>query len=143
MKNKIAVIRIRGRIKVRHDIKNALNMLRLYRKNYCAVLDASPDNLGMIKKVKDYVTWGELDDETFKLLVEKRGMPYKSGEKDVRGKIAYKKFIVVGDKKYKRFFRLHPPKGGFERKGVKIPFSIGGALGYRGDKVNELVKRMI
>ncbi len=142
MKNKIAVIRIRGRIKIRHDIKNALEMLRIYRKNYCAVLDPSPDNMGMIKKVKDYVTWGEIDDETFKLLIEKRGMLYKGNEKDRRGKISYKKFLVFGDKRYKRFFRLHPPKGGFERKGVKIPFSVGGALGYRGDKINNLIKRM-
>ena len=132
--NKIAIIRIRGIIKIRHDIKNTLKILRLYKKNCCVVIDSSPDNLGMVKKVKDYITWGEIDDETFKLLVEKRGELYK-GRKD-------SKFVVDG-KKYKPFFRLQPPKGGFERKGIKIPFSVGGVLGYRGDKINNLLKRML
>ena len=34
----------------------------------------------MVKKAKDYITWGEIDAETFKLLVEKRGNA-KKGEK--------------------------------------------------------------
>lgn len=142
-KNRVAVIRIRGGIKVKYNIKDTLNMLRLYRNNYCVVVDSNPDMLGMIKKVKDYVTWGEIDEATFKLLLEKRGMIYKGREKDRHGKIDYKKFITADGKKYKRFFRLSPPRGGFERKGIKIPFSVGGALGYRENKINDLVKRMI
>ena len=43
----------------------------------------------------------------------------------------------------KPFFRLKPPEGGFERKGIKNPFSIGGALGYRKEKINQLIKKMI
>jgi large subunit ribosomal protein L30 len=43
----------------------------------------------------------------------------------------------------KPFFRLKPPTGGFERKGIKQPYSVGGALGYRGKEINILIKKML
>ena len=43
----------------------------------------------------------------------------------------------------KPIFRLRPPKKGYEREGIKKPFSVGGALGYRKDKINELLEKMI
>ena len=70
---KIAVILVRGLIDVRKPVKDTLAMLRLTRKNNCIVLDNTPVNLGMLKKVKDYVTWGEISEETLKELIEKRG----------------------------------------------------------------------
>jgi large subunit ribosomal protein L30 len=115
---RIAVVRIRGGINVRGTIKDTMSMLKLYRQNYCVVVNGSASTKGMIDKIKDYVAWGEIDDETFKLLTEKRG-------------------------KEKKFFRLNPPRGGFGRKGIKIPFKVGGALGYRGNKINDLIKRMV
>ena len=131
---RIAIIRIRGGINVRGDIKDAMAMLRLYRKNCCVVVNGSPSIMGTINKIKDYVTWGEIDDDTFKLLVEKRGELYKGRKK---------RFIELGGKKYKLFFRLNPPRGGFERKGIKVPFTKSGALGYRKEKINDLIKKMV
>ncbi len=124
----IAVIRIRGLTGVRRDIKETLEMLRLRRKYACVVLKGTPSVLGMINKAKDYVTWGPIDDKTKKLLIEKRGKKFK--DKD-------------GKEKLKPFFRLSPPRKGFERKGTKVSFKIGGALGDRGEKINELVERMV
>ena len=121
---KFTIIRIRGQIGIKRPIKDTLTMLRLYRKNYCVVVDKTPVFIGMAKKVKDYATYGEIDSETYKLLVEKRG------EKDKNGEL-------------KKFFRLNPPRKGFERKGIKVSFTKGGALGYRGEKINDLLKRMI
>ncbi len=138
---KIAIIRIRGITGIKKDIKDTLNMLCLYHNNYCVVV--SDSLLGMIKKTKDYVTWGEIDDETYKLLVEKRGEEYKGRLTDTKKKINYKKFIIVNNKKYKKYFRLSPPRGGFERKGIKVPFKKGGALGYRKEKINDLIKKMV
>jgi len=43
----------------------------------------------------------------------------------------------------KHMFRLNPPTGGHERKGIKKPYALGGALGYRGKEINELIGRMI
>ncbi len=36
---------------------------------------------------------------------------------------------------------LRPPKHGYE--GIKRHFNDGGALGYRGTKINDLIKRMV
>jgi len=33
-KNRIAVVRIRGKVKLRKDIKDTLDMLKLYKQNY-------------------------------------------------------------------------------------------------------------
>ena len=123
MSEKVAVIRIRGTIGLKDEVKDTLKMLNLHRNNYCTVVPKNDSYLGMVKKAKDYVTYGEIDDETYKLLIEKRGE--KSGDK------------------LKPFFRLSPPRKGFERKGIKFHFSKGGVLGYRGAKINELIKRMI
>jgi large subunit ribosomal protein L30 len=122
----VAAILIRGYIGMRQDIKDTLKMLRLFRKNYCIVVEATPSNMGMLSKAKDYITWGEIDDPTLKLLIEKRSEKNPDDPKKTKG-----------------FFRLQPPRKGFERKGIKTPFSKGGALGYRGEKINDLIKRMI
>lgn len=121
---KIAVVRIRGTARLLTGIEDTLKMLKLFRKNYCIVVEGTASNMGMIKKCKDYVTYGEIDDETLKQLTEKKG------EKDAEGKM-------------KKFFRMDPPRGGFERKGTKKAFQVGGALGYRGDKINLLLKKMM
>ncbi|MBW2974227.1 uL30 family ribosomal protein, partial [Candidatus Woesearchaeota archaeon] len=88
--SKIAVIRVRGSVNLKKEVKDTLELLRLYRKNYCIVVDDTPSYKGMITKVKDYVTFGEIDDETFKELIEKRGEAYKGREKDRKGRISYK-----------------------------------------------------
>jgi len=124
--NLLAVIRIRGIIGLTQKITDTLKMLNLFRKNCCSVVENTPSNLGMIKKAKDYITWGEIDQETLKLLIEKRS---EINPKD--------------PKKTKKFFRLNSPKGGFEKKGIKVPFVSGGVLGSRGKKINDLLKKMI
>ena len=63
--SKIAIIRVRGPVNLRQDVKDTLKLLKLFRKNFCVVVEK--DNLslmGMVKKVKDYVTYGDIDDET-------------------------------------------------------------------------------
>jgi len=42
----------------------------------------------------------------------------------------------------KPVFRLHPPSKGYKGK-VKKSYRMGGATGYRGEAINDLVKRMI
>jgi large subunit ribosomal protein L30 len=121
---RIAVIRIRGEVNLRTPIKDTLSIIGLKRKHHCIVFDENPSMLGMVEKIKDYVTYGELDDATFAELVQKRQ------EKDSEGKP-------------KKAFRLHPPRGGYERKGTKKAFAQKGALGYRGAKINDLVRKML
>jgi len=132
-KGKLAVVLVRGMVKVVEPVKDTLAMLNLHRKNHCVVIDDNASNQGMLAKVKDYIAWGQIDDATFAELVHKRGQLL----------VGMGKGLEVNGKKYKRFFALHPPRKGFERKGIKTSFKAGGALGYRGEKINDLLKRML
>ncbi len=115
---KLAVIRIRGPVHVKGDIEDTMQMLNLKKKFNCMIVEDTPSNKGMINKIRSFTTWGEINDETLKLLEAKK-------------------------KKGKKAIALHPPIGGFEHKGIKIPFTLGGVLGNRKDKINELLKRML
>lgn len=140
---KLAAIRVRGITGIRTKVEDNLKMLRLYRKNYCCVLPNMPIHIGMLKKAKDYITWGEIDEETFNMLVEKRGEEFNGRETDSKGKIKYNDFVVINNKKIKKYFRLNAPRKGFGRKGIKYSYQNGGALGYRGEAINDLIKRMV
>lgn len=109
-------------IGLRKDVKETLDRLRLRRKYVCVVVEDTPENLGMLKKVKDFVAYGNIDAETEKELISKRG------KKDDSGKL-------------KPFFRLHPPRGGIDSK---KHFGVGkGVLGNQGDEINNLILRML
>ncbi len=143
-----AVIRVRGSVKVRKEIKDTLIMLRLKRVNNCIIVPKTPEYEGMIKKARFYITWGEINKETLEKLVLKRGEPKQKiqGKKKLEEKEA--KEIVEKILKQKSLkgleikpvFRLHPPKKGY--KSIKLTYPKG-ALGYRGEKINELLERMI
>ena len=139
----LAAIRIRGLTSISGKVESALRMLRLYKNNYCVVVPDTPIYTGALKKAKDYLTWGELDDETFKFLVEKKAEPFNGRVSDSKEKIKYNDFFVFNNRKFKKFFRLNPPRKGFGRKGIKHSYKQGGALGYRGAKINDLIKRMV
>lgn len=154
--SKIAIIRISGKNDVKKEIKDTLNMLRLYNKNTCVILENTPSITGMIKKLKDYVTWGEIDENTLNILITKRAkifgkrqiIPYLKEKLNTDVDTFTKEFFQSKKKLkdipgMKEFFRLNPPIKGFERKGTKVQFSLGGALGYRKDKINDLIKRMV
>ena len=157
MNSNIAIIRIRGRAGVNKKVNDTLDMMRLYKQNGCVIVPNNPQYLGMIKRAKDYITWGEVDKETFTLLFTKRARvagnkPLTEDYLKTHLKKDIKSFIeeffnfkvklkdIPGLKPY---FRLTPPVKGFERAGIKKPFSMGGSLGYRKDKINDLIKRMI
>ena len=59
----LAVIRLRGGIDVRHDMKATFSVLRLKRVNTMALLPEKKEIIGMVKKVESFVTWGEISDE--------------------------------------------------------------------------------
>tara|TARA_Y100000034_G_scaffold124473_1_gene172690 strand:- start:725 stop:1141 length:417 start_codon:yes stop_codon:yes gene_type:complete len=137
----ICVIRIKGRVGLKKEINETLNRLRLRRKYTCVVLNGKKEYLGMIKKVENFVAFGEISDETFEKLVEKRGQLINKNKK-----IDSKKVIeeLKKGKKYeelnlKPFFRLHPP-----RKGIKSKLNFPkGVLGNNKNKINDLVERML
>lgn len=137
----ICVIRIHGRVGMKKNIVNSLNRLRLRKKYSCIVIDPTKEQEGMIKKLRDFVAFGEINRETFEELIEKRAQII-----DKKKKIDAKKIVegLEKGKKYeslnlKPFFRLHPP-----RKGIKAKLHFPkGVLGYNGEKINNLVERML
>lgn len=157
MKTRVAVIRVRGSIGVPKKIEDTMKIMRLYRKHTCVIISSTPNYTGMLRKIKDMVTWGEINEETLELLLRKRGrLAGKNQLTEVylkdKVKMDFKEFskAFTEFKKelkdvpgLKPFFKLKPPEKGFERKGIKQPFSLGGALGYRKDKINDLVRRMV
>jgi large subunit ribosomal protein L30 len=132
----ICIIRISGDVKIRDEIRETFRRFGLTRKYSCIVLEKpTPIELGMLKHVKDFVAFGELDDATYKKLVEIRGKKFK--------KTKNSKF----EKEERRMvFRLHPPRGGIN---TKQHYSLEkgnvkrGVLGNHGKKINELVEKML
>jgi len=133
--NFLAVVRIRGSIGVRRDIELALKQLGLTRKNHCVLVKKENEN--MVKKVGDYVTWGEVDDETIALLDKVRVL--QSGGKNRKTEKSER--VEQASGKSKKVFRLQPPRKGF-KGGVKKRFPKG-AVGYRGKAINDLIKAML
>ncbi len=111
-KGYVAIIRIRGMTKIRSGIEDTMEMLGLDKKHSMVIREATPSVMGMVKKIKDYVTYGFVD----KKVADKHGVA--------------------------KTVHLHPPRGGFERGGIKKNFSIGGALGFRDEKIVELIDKM-
>jgi len=127
-----AVVRIRGTINAKGEIRDTLKMLRLYHINNCTIIPETKSFKGMLQKVKDYVTWGEIDKETIEMILEKEGLDASNAEKILEGKVKDVLHFPI---------RLHPPIKGY--KSIKKPYSMGGSLGYRGKEINELIRRML
>lgn len=154
---RIVIIRIKGKAGLKRSVKDTFQMLRLYKKNNAVVVSNTPAYAGMIAKIQDAVTWGEIDEETCKLLLQKRGKlpgkkPLTEQYLQQHCKITMDqlcKEFMAGKKEWKDvpglkpFFKLNPPQHGFESKGIKVPFSLGGVLGYRKEKINALLQRMM
>lgn len=141
----LAVVRLRGTVKARKKEEDTLKLLRLHHKMHCVLLSETKDLLGMIQKVKDYITWGKISDENLKFLIAKRGR--KIGNARLGKEEAEKIFAELNANKkiskleVKPVFRLSPPSGGFKFS-IKHPFPKG-ELGNRREKINELLERMI
>lgn len=154
---RLAVIRVRGTVDRSMSIKKTLHLLRLNRPNHCVIIDDRDTYKGMLQKAKDLITWGELNFETTKELILKRGR-LKGGKRiteeyiqnnsdflsidDFVGKFLKFEANLSDIKGLKPVFRLHPPRKGYKKLGVKQPFTLGGALGYRGSDINSLITKM-
>jgi large subunit ribosomal protein L30 len=140
-----AVIRIRGTVNIAPRIETALDLMNLRRANNLSLWPETVQTQKMIKMVKDYTTFGKINDETLKVLIEAKAKPIIGGEKiDAKKVLAdLKAGKTAKQAGIKNCFTMSPPRKGFERKGIKISYSIGGALGDRKEKINELIVRMI
>ena len=151
-----AGIRVRGIVNVKPDIKKTLQLLNLTRANHCVLIQETDSLKGMLQIAKDYITWGEVTKETIAQLLSKRGrltgdkplsndhIKAATSYKDIESlaaALAANKVTVQEIPDVKKVFRLHPPIKGLE--GIKRSYKNKGALGYRGEKMNQLVERML
>ncbi|MBN2250922.1 MAG: 50S ribosomal protein L30 [Candidatus Altiarchaeota archaeon] len=156
-KKRLVLVRVRGKTHVRKGIEDTLKHLNLNRVNSCVVIDNRKQYVGMINKVNDYVTWGEISADTFKKLLKGRGTVNggKLNDAYVKEKTSYGSLAEFSEAfmkfetgldtipEIKPVFRLSPPLGGHERGGIKKPIAKGGVLGYRGKDINKLIIKMI
>jgi large subunit ribosomal protein L30 len=150
-----AVVRVRGTISAKREARETLDMLRLDKTNNAVLIDNRPSFIGMLFRVQNYVTWGEVSKETVAMLLKERGR-LAGGKKltvEFAEKLGYKSIDALAEAiatckaEYQKLpnvqpvFKLHPPSKGFKGK-TKKSYSAGGEAGYRGEKINELMKRM-
>ena len=141
---------------ISHEINDTMSMLRLTRNCHATLVDNRPAYNGMLRKSKDYLTWGEISQESIALLLKKRGrlVGDKKLTDEYAKELGYKSLDNLAEAlfkvevectslpKVKPVFRLRPPRKGFKGK-VKRSYAAGGELGYRGETINDLLKRMV
>jgi large subunit ribosomal protein L30 len=149
-----AVVKMRGVVKSKPDVRRTLELLNLDRTNHCVIIEDNEHYRGMLQKVKDYVAWGEIDAETLTILLDKRGMlsgrrkltdDYLKSNSQFTDTKSLAQAVVEGHVSLKSIpdlkpvLRLHPPRKG--HKGIKKPFPQG-ILGFHGGTINDLLLRM-
>jgi large subunit ribosomal protein L30 len=152
----LALIRIRGDVGIRGELEYVFKLMHLTRKNHATLMEGTPSNLGAIRRVKDYSTWGEVAPETISLLLRKRGFlrgSRKLTEDYTVNELGYPSIEELAEAIYdsrvnfwelpnvKPVFRLSPPRKGFHGS-IRKPYPEG-ELGYRGEDINQLIARMV
>jgi len=148
-----AAIRTRGTLNVTAKVSDTMKFLNITKSNYCSLVHEK--QYGMLKRAKDQITWGEINKDILLKLLKKRArtagdrplteeyLKIRKLSFDELAEKLLKGEMTLKDAGIKPFFRLHPPKKGFERGGIKRTFTTGGVLGYRGEKINQLIEKMI
>jgi large subunit ribosomal protein L30 len=150
-----AIVQVRGVVNTRKEIKDTLKMLRLHHINHCVLVPDTPEYLGMIRKVKDFVAYGEVDATTIEVILRTRGRVvgnYPLTDDYVRANSAFRDIsefaiaLASGEARLhdipglKPVLRLHPPRKGYRT--IKRTVQQGGALGYYGEEINSLLHKM-
>ncbi len=152
----LAAVKVRGTVSAQREARETLNLLLLTKTNHGVLVQNNPSMWGMLKRVQSYVTWGEISKETLIDLLTKRGRLL--GDKkltdeytqtigcksmsDLAAAIAECKIDYGKLPGIQPVFKMHPPKKGFKGT-TKKDFRAGGEAGYRGEAINDLIKRMI
>jgi len=151
-----AVIRVRGQPDVNRDIEYTMGLLNMTRVNHLVVVPEDDVTKGMLQVCKDYVTWGEINEATLADVIRVRGR--LSGDREITDDYLKEntgfssveelaKAMTENEHRMKDIegakpvFRMHPPVKGYE--GNKRSYRNGGALGYRGEAINDLIARML
>lgn len=149
------VVRIKGQADVPHWAKTTLELLKLEKKFRATIIPAKENTLGMLNKVKHYVSWQEVDSAFAKEILDKKARTsgYKKLTNDDLKKIGFNSIDELATslaegktslsklKPMKPWFALSPPRHGFKRS-TKRMYGEKGILGQN-KELGDLVRRMM
>ncbi|MBN2330633.1 MAG: uL30 family ribosomal protein [Candidatus Aenigmarchaeota archaeon] len=139
-----AIVRIRGPANMNKGIRHALRRLMLKKVHACTIARSSPTIRGMLLHAEDYITWGPIEEPVLVKMLEKRGRSKSGARIDAKHAKALASKIIkegmLGSADVRPVFGLASPSGGLRSVRLQYP---RGDLGFRGEKMNELLLRMI
>jgi len=157
------VLRIRGINGVHPRPRKALQLFRLRQINNGVFVKLNKATLAMLKICEPYVTWGVPNQKTVRELIYKRGYGKVNHQRVpltdnaiVEKQLGNKDVICMEDLIHEIFtvgpnfksasnflwpFKLNTPTGGWRRK--YNHFNDGGDFGFRDDKINTLLRKMV
>lgn len=136
----LIVIRIRGMVDVPGDLEELLYRVRLRRKYVAVLMKESAENMKILKKIRNYVSYGVISETILEKLIKHRAISLDKKEVDSKKVLEGLGKKSLDEMGIKPFFRLHPPRGGIESKR-----HAGKGKGVLGEnkRINELVERML
>ncbi len=155
MVNAYLVVRIKGQVDVPHWAQTTLNLLKLEKKYRATIIPAKENTLGMLNKVKHYVSWIEIDASLAKELLDKKARKARyqkitpedlkelgfSSTDELASALAEGKATLSKLKPLKPWFALAPPRHGFKRS-TKRMYGQKGVLGQN-KELGTLVRNMM
>ena len=149
------VVRIRGQADVPYWATHTMSIMKLEKKYRATIIPAKDNTLGMLNKVKHYISWTKLDVSLAREILEKKAR--KSGYRKVSqeditqlgfdgldqmaDELASGESVLSNLKPLKPWFALAPPKSGF-KKSTKRLAGQNGILGSNKD-LDNIVRRMM
>jgi len=149
------VVRIKGQADVPYWAKTTLNLFKLEKKFRATIIPAKENTLGMLNKVKHYVSWQEVDSALAKELLDKKARVsgYKkitdadiekigfNSVDELAASLAEGKTSMTKLKPMKPWFALSPPRHGF-KKSTKKMYGEKGILGQN-KELGNIVRNMM
>ncbi len=114
----LAAVQVRGTVDAREKARKSLQHLNLDQRNQIVLIEDNDANRGQLSIAKDYITFGEISEETVENLEEASGRNLETGDT----------------------VNLSPPSGGY--KDTRQQVGQGGSLGER-DNIDDLINNMI
>jgi len=159
----LLVVRVRGHNGLTTQLSKIFAMLGLPSINTARVLRMTRSTGRMFKIIEPYITWGYPSLKSISDLIYKRGR-LREGEKRVpitdnlliEKHLGHLGIICVEDLVHELHkggqhlnainkelcsFKLNPPLGKFRNK--RVTFEKGGDVGFRGEKIDELIQKMV
>jgi large subunit ribosomal protein L30 len=162
------VVRMKGTVNIPRWADLTLENLHLNKKFRATLIPENKETLGMLRKIKEIVSWTTVDENFMKEFIEKKGRVSSSKLLSDQSQTQFNEDISIDAKKnespkvnldnvvytlksnqtylskisgIKPWFALNPPKGGFKKKS-KHSSTQDGILGENKDLIS-LVKRMM